>query len=209
MMGMISTMLRLLVLCCTLALLVAGTSGCASVRYEDYSKLGNPRKEEFVIGIADVIRVAVWKMSDVNTEVKVRPDGNITVPLIGEIKAAGRTPTQLQQEIQAKLKTYVKDEGATVTVAVVEVNSYAITVSGKVTRPGMFHLKNYVTVSEAIALAGGPTIYASLDDVVVIRTWKSTTNKPKRIPVQYSKIQEGLAPEQDLVLYTGDTVFVP
>ncbi len=176
---------------------------------EDYLRAGNPRKEDFVIGVADILKIAVWKMPEVNTDAHVRPDGNITVPLIGEVRAAGRTTAQLRTDIQARLATFVKDEAtaSTVTVAVVEVNSYVVTVSGKVTRPGVFHLKSYVTVSEAIALAGGPTLYASPDDTVIIRTWKA--NVPKRIPIQYLRIQQGLAPAQDLVLYSGDTVSVP
>jgi len=187
---------------------IVTTLGCATVRYEDYSKLGNPRKEEYTIGVADVLRVQVWKMKEVDADVKVRPDGNVTVPLIGEIKAKGRTAAQLQVDIAAKLKAFVKDENPVVTVAVIEVNSYTVTVAGKVARPGMHVLRNYVTVSEAIALSGGPTIYAKADEVVIIRTWK-TDKRPKRIPVQYQKILEGIAPEQDFVLYPGDTVYMP
>lgn len=191
------------------ALLLLCLCGCASVESVDYRKVGNPKKEEYVIGVSDALRIAVWKMPEVNTEAHVRPDGNITVPLIGEVKAAGRTPMQLRTEIRERLTTFVKDEAtaSTVTVALVEVNSYVVTVSGKVNKPGVFHLKEYATVSEAIALAGGPTLYAAADDTVIIRSWQS--NPPKRIPIHYVKITRGLAPEEDLVLYRGDNVFVP
>lgn len=197
-----------LVLVLTLALGALGLAGCGGSHIEvDYARAGNPRKEDYFIGVADVLKVSVWKMPDVNTDVRVRPDGSITVPLIGEVQAAGRTPAQLRADIQARLSKFVKDEGTIVTVAVVEVNSYSVTVSGKVQRPGLFTLKQYVTVSEAIALAGGPTIYANPEETVIVRTWRS--KPPKRIPVNYNKIQQGFAPEQDLVLYTGDTVYVP
>ncbi len=93
--------------------------GCAEVHY-DYSKEVDPRTREFVIGVADVVRINVWKNPELSTEATVRPDGTVTMPLIGDdlFPAAGHTPTQLRQEVTKRLAEFVKDENATVTVAI-------------------------------------------------------------------------------------------
>jgi len=136
----------------------------------------------------------------------VRPDGTITMPLIGDLQAVSRTPSQLKTDITRRLAAYVRDEGATVTVAVVEVISYRFTVSGNVAHPGMFTSKFYVTVADAVALAGGPTRFASPEKTVIIRTDKAGT---RRIPVNLTEIDSGEHPEQNLVIISGDTVLVP
>ncbi len=187
---------------------LSGLSGCKSTTpppAENYQTLGNPRRENFVIGTSDVLRVTVWRSPEASAEVRVRPDGNITLPLVGEMVAAGKTPDKLRAEIAAGLVAYMKEEPS-VSVYVSEVNSYSVIVLGNVRRPGVFQLKRYVSVSEAVALAGGLTRYAQ-DDIVVIRTWQKTA--PKRIHLTFSKITSGAAPEQDIVLYAGDTVYVP
>ena len=92
------------------------------------------------------------------TAATIRPDGTIAMPLVGDLKAAGRTTRELQTEIKRKVQAYVV--GATVTVAVTQVNSYSFAVAGQVARPGLFRAQSYVTVNEAIAMAGGPTRFA-------------------------------------------------
>jgi polysaccharide export outer membrane protein len=123
---------------------------------------------------------------------------------VGDVQATGRTTQQIQQDIAKRMENFVKD--AVVTVAVIEVNSYRFTVAGNVEHPGVFAEKNYVTVSEAIALAGGPNRYASSGDMVVIRT---QAGQQLRIPIDYDKILEGQDPEQDITIVRGDTVYVP
>src|SRR5688572_16915532 len=119
--------LCLLVLMCTLL-------GCPSKPpNHPFDKEFDPRKHEYIIGIADMLAISVWKNPDLNTEISVRPDGTITMPLVGDIKADGMTPTQLKQEITKRLTTFIREEEAVVTVAVTQVNSYAITVAGSVT----------------------------------------------------------------------------
>jgi polysaccharide export outer membrane protein len=98
----------------------------------------------------------------------------------------------------------VKD--AAVTVSVTEVNSYRFTVAGNVESPGLFTARYYLTVSEALALAGGPNRYADTDEVVVVRTINGTT---LRIPINYDDILSGKSPEQDIVILAGDSVRVP
>lgn len=160
----------------------------------------DPRGRPYVVGASDVLRVTVWKDANLSTDAVVRPDGTITLPLVGEVVAAGRTSIALQKEIAQRLSGYVKD--AVVTVAIAESNSYRFTVAGNVERPGMFTSRYYVTVSEALALAGGPNRYGSSSSVVVVRS-------ARRIPIDYDAILSGESPEQDIVILAGDAVRVP
>jgi polysaccharide export outer membrane protein len=177
---------------------------CRTAAY-DYSKEPDPRRTEFVVGVADTLKVTVWKNSDLSTEAKVRPDGTITLPLIGDLQAAGRTPAQLRAEITSKLSAFVKED-AVVTIAITEVNSYRFTVSGNVEHAGVIAAKYYVTVAEAIALAGGLNKFASQHKLVVVRT---DANGLRRIPIDYDRIASGDHPEENLVLLSGDTLFAP
>lgn len=164
----------------------------------------DPRGKPYVIGVADVVRVSVFKDESLSTDAIVRPDGTLTIPLVGELRAAGRTAAQLQQDASQRLATLVKD--AAVTVSITEVNSYRFTVAGNVEHPGLFTARYYLTVSEALALAGGPNRYADTDEVVVVRTVNGTT---LRIPINYDDILSGKSPEQDIVILAGDSVRVP
>lgn len=164
----------------------------------------DPRLRPYVIGVADIVRVDVWKDESLSTEGVVRPDGNITMPLVGELRAAGRTASQLQQDAAQRLATMIND--AVVTVSVAEVNSYRFTVAGNVERPGLFTPRYFLTVSEAMALAGGPNRYAATDDVVIVRQINGVL---QRIPIDYDRILSGRGPEQDIAILSGDTVQVP
>jgi polysaccharide export outer membrane protein len=185
-------------------------AGCGASHANDealYAEIArnDPRRLPYVIGVSDVVRISVWKDPSLSTDAIVRPDGTITAPLMGDLRAAGRTATELQQEANTRLAAFVKD--AVVTVSVVEVNSYQFTVSGAVEHPGLFSSKSYLTVSEALALAGGPTRYASTGDIVVVRTLK--TGAKLRIPIDYDAILAGRAPQQDIAIVAGDAIRVP
>jgi len=189
------------------ALLAAAISGCtagAAIAVRSQPVEPDPRNQPYVIGPADVLQVTVWKDANLSSQTAVEPGGTITLPLIGEIHVAGLTPAKVQAEVAQRLGAYLKD--AVVTVGVVEVNSYRFTVAGNVEHRGMFTPRYYVTVSEAIALAGGPTRYASTSDVVVIR---ANAGGPRRISVDYDKILSGKRPAGDIVILAGDTVLVP
>jgi polysaccharide export outer membrane protein len=179
--------------------------GSATANY-DYAKELDPRAHEYVIGAADQLKINVWQNADLSTEALVRPDGTITMPLIGDLAVGGKTPSQVKNEISTKLAQYIKD-AATVTVAVTHVESYRFTVSGQVQAPGTFQSTYYVTVAEAIAKAGGPTRFASTSNVELIRV--ANDGKTKRIPINYDEIQDQKHPEENLTLVAGDTVFVP
>jgi len=123
---------------------------------------------EFRLGPDDVIEVTVYQDKTLDRTVPVRPDGKISLPLIGEMPASGKTATDLQKEISLRLKQFVADP--TVTVVVKEVNSPKVSVLGEVKNPGMYKIKDRATLLDAIALAGGLTEYAKKNKIVVIRT---------------------------------------
>jgi polysaccharide export outer membrane protein len=185
-----------------LVLLVFGCGaerGQARALYADAAR-NDPRGRPYVIGVSDVVRVTVWKDPNLSSDAAVRPDGTITLPLVGEVVAAGRTAAELHGTVEERLSAFAKD--AVVTVAVVEVNSYRFTAEGNVEHPGMFTPKYYVTVTEAIALAGGPNRYASTSDVVIVRG-------THRIPIDYDAIVSGKSLEQNVVVLAGDAIRVP
>ena len=189
------------------ALAVLASCGARAPDY-DYSKEPNPRRSEFIIGVSDELLVTVWRKPELTTTASVRPDGTITMPLISDVVAAGKTPSQLKQEIQRRIAEFIKlDESTTISVAVTGVNSYRFTVSGEVASPGIHTSKVYVTVAEAIALAGGFTRFANRDDIVLMR--RNQAGVIRRIPIVYSLIANGEYPEMNLVILSGDSIFVP
>jgi polysaccharide export outer membrane protein len=191
-----------------LTLAVALVGGCAyKLPPYDYAREPDPRKDEYRVGPSDLLHVTVWHNADLSGDAIVRPDGTISLPLIGDLRAAGRTTVELRAEIAQRLKAYIKDEAATVTVAVAAINSYRFVVSGNVERPGAFTANHYVTVSEAIALTGGPNRFSSPVETVIIRA--DASGRPRRIPIDYPSILDGKRPDHDLPLLPGDLVYVP
>jgi polysaccharide biosynthesis/export protein len=183
-------------------------SGCsAGIPKYDYASEADPRRTEYVIGVSDTLQVHVWKNPELSTGVVVRPDGTITIPLLGDMLAAGLTPSQLRAQIKARLDQYVRDEGAVVTIAVNGINSYGVLVAGRVARPGPISATKYLTVVEAVVLAGGPTPYASPDETVLIR--RNADGSVRKIPIRYDLIVKGEHQEMNLVLGRGDQIFVP
>lgn len=163
-------------------------------------------QSDYIIGAEDILDVSVWKSPDLSTTVIVRPDGKISLPLIGEIKAAGRSPKELKVEVEKKLKQYVQEP--IVSVIVREVNSKVIYVTGEVNRPGKYPLKSETTVVQAITLAGGFTQWANKDKIVIIR--KSPLNPEGiRFTIRYSDIVSGTNMRANMILHSGDTVIVP
>ncbi len=184
------------------AMVVATVSGCAHQRV----KVETNEEVAYRIGREDVLDVSVWRDGDLSRVVPVRPDGYISLPMVGELKAAGQTPQELEKIIKEKLTPFVQEPK--VTVIVREVNSSRIFVTGEVARPGMFPLRGRVSVVQAIALAGGFSDFANTDGIVVIRN----QDNGKQIPVRYSDLmsaEEGDQVMRDFALLPGDTVVVP
>lgn len=192
----------------TVALAVAAPLGCgAGVNNYDYTQEYDPRAHEYVIGAGDQLRINVWQNNDLSTEVLVRPDGTITIPLAGDLQVAGKTPTDVKNELNTKLGTLIDTKVSVITVAVAQVQSYRFTVAGQVQNPGTFQSGYYVTVAEAIAMAGGPTRFASTSSMELIRI--AQNGETRRIPINYEEIQSRKNPAENLTLVAGDTVFVP
>jgi len=173
----------------------------------DYSSEVDPRVSEYVIGVDDGLTINVWKNEQLSTAAVVRPDGTITMPLVGDLVARGKTPTQLRKAIAKRLAEYVKLGASEITVAVSQVNSYRFTVSGEVIRPGMVQSRQYLTVAEAIAQAGGFTRFADRNKLVLSR--RGADGTIRRIPIVYDLIEDGSHPEMNIVMLAGDSLHIP
>jgi polysaccharide export outer membrane protein len=192
-----------------LAVLVAVVAGCPpKIPTYDYSKEPDPRTAELVLGVGDLIAINVWENNNLNTEATIRPDGTITMPLVGDIKAAGETPTSLKNHIKGQLQNFVKLQGTEITVAVKSWKSYRFTIQGEVSRPGVITSDQYVTVADAIAMAGGLSRFARRDEILLMRRdWK--TGKIRQIPLDYEALASGKRPDMNIYMLAGDTIWVP
>ena len=175
----------------------------------DYSKEPDPRNKELVLGVGDVVGVNVWEQKDLSTDVTIRPDGTITLPLIGDLHAAGETPSALREKIKGLLGNYVKlGTGNEVTVAVKAWRSYRFTIEGEVGKPGVYPSDQYVTVGEAIAMAGGLTRFARRDGLKLFRT-DPKTGAQREIPLDYDELASGKRPDMNIWILPGDYLYVP
>ena len=161
---------------------------------------------DYKIGSEDVLDVVVWKNPDLSKVVTVRPDGKISLPLIGDVEAEGLTVAQLKKDLEGRLEEY--KETPNVAVVVQQVNSYGVYVLGEVAKPGRYQMKTYTTVLQAISTAGGFTLYAAKNKMFVLRK-SSNTGAEIRIDVSYNDIVSGGDPSQNVLLVPGDTVVVP
>jgi polysaccharide export outer membrane protein len=175
----------------------------------DWAQEPNPTHGEITLGVGDTIAINVWDTPNFNTEATIRADGKITMPLIGDIKAVGETPTTLKALIKTQLANFVKlASGNEVTVAIRAWRSYRFTIQGEVTHSGVFSSDQWLTVSGALALAGGPTRFAKRGEIQLTRT-DPKTGKIRHIPFDYDSIASGKRPDMDIYVLPGDTIWVP
>jgi polysaccharide export outer membrane protein len=153
---------------------------------------------EFRLSREDVVEIAVWKEPELSRTVPIRPDGKITLPLLGDVKAEGLTPRELEATVQKHLAGLVRDPR--VTVIVHDVNGQRVYVTGMVARPGAFPLRNSMGVLQALALAGGLAEFADRDSINVLRA------DGRRVEVAYQDLVTG---RSRVTLGPGDTVVVP
>jgi polysaccharide biosynthesis/export protein len=158
---------------------------------------------EYQIGPEDVLDISVWKNPELSRTVPVRPDGKVSLPLLNDFRAAGLTPSDLREQLVARLSEFVPTPE--VSVIVREVHSRKVAVVGAVKTAGRYELKSPMTVLEAIALAQGFTDFAARDRIVVLRQSGGTTT---RIPFNYRKIAEGME-QENFFVRPGDIVVVP
>jgi len=187
---------------------LVGAVACTGLPKEVLDEV-NGSSKEFLIGPEDVLDVVVWRNQDLSRTVVVRPDGMISMPLIGDMEARGVTANQLAERLAARLKEF--KESPSVTVSVKEVNSYNVYVLGEVAKPGKYQLKSHTTVLQAIAMAGGFTIYASKNKMQVVRNRVNGDGRPQeiRIPARYDDLVSGKGELGNFILKSADIVVVP
>jgi polysaccharide export outer membrane protein len=169
---------------------------------QDNSKVD---KKTYVIGENDLLEVDVWKDKEISRTVPVRPDGKISLPLIGEIQASGMTPLQLQDDIAQRLKSFLANPE--VTVIVTDPRSHHFNIVGQIAKPGEYALSQSMTVLDAISVAGGFRDFAKETKIYVLRT--KPDGSQERLPFNYKDAIKGKKPENNVVLKPGDTIVVP
>lgn len=159
----------------------------------------------YAIGIGDVLEISVWKNPELAVTTPVRPDGRISVPLLGDIQASGMTPLALRQTLTDRFKEFVTAPG--VSVVIKEINSRKVFVTGEVENPGAYDLQPRTKLMQALAMAGGLTPYAK-KKVIVLRDSRDGRND-RRYEVDLDAIVSGKRSSDNLVLQPGDTIIIP
>jgi polysaccharide export outer membrane protein len=183
----------------------AGSKAAPAVGQGGDVTASKPHDNTFVIGNDDVLSINVWKEPDISRTIPVRSDGKISLPLVGEVQAAGRTPLSLEQDIATRLKSYIAD--AEVTVMVQTINSQKYNILGQVAKPGSYPLTNSATVLDAIAIAGGFRDFAKQKSIYILR--QNADGTTTRIPFNYKHVVKGQDPAQNSKLQPRDTIVVP
>ncbi|HKS72411.1 MAG TPA: polysaccharide biosynthesis/export family protein [Terriglobales bacterium] len=163
-----------------------------------------PQDANYLIGAQDVLDIDVWKEKELTRTVEVRPDGRISLPLLNDIQAAGLTPMQLAANITDGLKKFITDPQ--VTVIVTQINSQRIYILGEVTKPGAYPLLPGMNVLQALASAGGFTMFANTKKIYVLR---KENGKQKKFPFDYKDVISGKSTDQNVALRAGDQIVVP
>jgi polysaccharide biosynthesis/export protein len=162
---------------------------------------------EYTVKPGDVLSIAVWKEPDLTsptTGVLVSPDGSFSFPLVGQVDARGKGVLELQNLITARLRKYISEP--VVTVSLQDIKGNVVYVIGQVTKPGNFVVNPDVNVMQALSMAGGFTAFASLNNIVVLR---SNATGQIAIPFHYSDVAHGKDLQQNVQLQAGDVVVVP
>jgi polysaccharide export outer membrane protein len=168
------------------------------------SSAGLATTEQFTIGPEDEIGVLFWKEAEISQNIVVRPDGIVTIQLLGEIRADGLTPMALASDIQARATRYLTDPQ--VTVVVRRINSRKVYVTGEVNAPGAYPLTAPRTVIQVISLAGGLLEYARSEEITILRKEDGQT---RSFRFNYKDVSRGRSLDQNLELRPGDTIVVP
>lgn len=192
-----------------IAIALSGYLGCAELPKEVLDEVSRPVPKDFLLGPEDVVEVTVWRNQDLSRTTVVRPDGMISLPLIGDLHASGLTASQVAERIAKRLTEF--KENPSVSVNVKEVNSYYIYVTGEVAKPGKYPLKSYATVLQGVSLAGGFTPFASRNSMAVIRTIRNGKGEERqiRIPAGFDDLIKGKGLVGNFTLISGDTIVVP
>lgn len=164
-----------------------------------------PHDNDFIIGNGDVLNINVWKQPDLSRAVPVRSDGKVSLPLVGEVVAAGQTPAKLEEQLTTMFKPYLAEPE--VTVIVEQINSQKFNILGRVAKPGSYPLVNPTTVLDAIALAGGCRDFAKQKSIYVLR--RNPNGTETKLPFNYQEVIKGKNTAQNIDLQPRDTIVVP
>lgn len=186
-----------------MVLVLAGLLSQASA-LNGREQIPEPPPPDYLVGPEDVLGIVFWKEPDLSGDVTVRPDGKITLPVLGEIQAAGLRPAELQERIVAAASKFVTD--ANVAVVVRTINSRKVFVTGQVKAPGAYVMAGPLTVIQAIALAGGLLEFADDKHITILRTGGADLETLK---FNYRDVARGRNLSQNVALRPGDTVVVP
>lgn len=162
-------------------------------------------RENYVIGVTDVLRISVWKNEELTTSVPVRPDGKISFPLVDDVQAEGLEVMELKEILTRELAEYIAAPDVTVTVA--EMNSQFVSIIGAVSSTSRLPITRELRVLEAIAWAGGFTTFADKKDIRIVR--RTAGGEEREFAFDYDAYIKGKAPGTNVVLLPGDTVVVP
>jgi len=165
---------------------------------------GGPVPAGYRLLPGDTLEISVWQEPDLQREVLIRPDGRFSFPLMGDVLAQGKTVPEVQQALINKLQAYIPEVVATVTVT--SVNGNKIYVIGQVRNPGAFVVNPRVDVLQALAMAGGMTPFAAVNEVIILRR---TLGQQSAISFRYGEIEKGRNLEQNVLLEAGDVIIVP
>lgn len=183
------------------------TAGPAKdVNVQAMEKLSNAVSSEYIIGSEDVLDITVWRNADLSKTVEVRPDGRVSLPIIRDTVAVGKTPAQLAEEMTNKLKEYVQNP--VVAISVKEVKSSNIFVLGEVKNPGKYPLKSKTTLLQGVTVAGGFTPTAARNQLVIFRFTEAAPGM-KRLTASYDEIVLRTGINENFELKPGDTIVVP
>lgn len=159
---------------------------------------------DYIIGPDDVLAVVYWREKEMSAEVTVRPDGQITLPLINDVQASGLTPDELRLSVTKAASRFVEDP--TVTVVVKAINSRRVFITGQVAKPGVYPLTSPITVVQLITIAGGVLEWAKEKEIRVMRMENGRTVAYR---FNYKDVSRGRNLRQNIELKPGDTVVVP
>lgn len=161
--------------------------------------------DTYLIQPGDILRISVWGEESLQGEFPVRPDGVLSVPLAGDVKAAGKPVETLRTDIAGKLTKYIPDP--VVTIVTLDLRGNTVYVIGKVNRPGPYQVQRNIDVVQALSMAGGMTAYAAANKIKILRRGNDGTQQA--IPFEYGDIEKGENLEQNIILQAGDVVVVP
>ena len=191
-------------LCVAVSLGVGARPATAAQAVAETAPAAADEMAAYSVAPGDVLRIAVWKEPELSGDAFVRLDGMITVPLVGDVKAAGKTTEQIATEVRTRLRPFLETPQVTVTVSqAVSARFYVI---GEVTTSGAFPLTGRITILQALALAGGFREFAKRERIVLIR---EKHGERKAIPFNFRDLEAGINLEQNIAVESGDTLIVP